>query len=130
MSKEMKYILFLILAIVLAGLVYFLVTTSKKSVVDQKIAENAAVIENTEVVDGTVGKDANWAPTNESTHAPSAETVYTKEIKLELMTSAEKKKIGLDDSLKIQVLEKAEDGTILAYRVITKDNPVLEKYGN
>jgi hypothetical protein len=124
MKKEIKYVIFLIAAVVLAGLVYFLVSTANKTSVTEMTERP---LENVEAADAT----AEWFPTNENTPPPPADgPVYTKEIELVMMTNEEKKKIGIDTSFKVQVLEKDENGTILAYRVITEDNPVLEKYGN
>ena len=111
MKKEIKYILFLILALVLAGLVYMLVTNSPK-----RISSG-----NTDIPKPLVNK----APTSTTT-----QPVYTKEITLEMMTSEEKKKMGISDNMKIQVLERSADGTISAYRVINEKHPVIDKYGN
>lgn len=109
MKKEIKYILFLILALVLAGLVYMLVTNSPQR---------------------TSISSTNSAPSIRTAPAATNAPVYTKEISLEMMTSEEKKKMGISEALKIQVLERASDGTISAYRVINEKHPALDKYGN
>lgn len=110
MKKEIKYVLFLILALILAGAVYLLVTNSPQKVSTENTNAPAPIVRNSPA----------------TTSAP----VYTKEITLEMMTSEEKKKMGINEALKIQVLERSEDGTISAYRVINEKRPALDKYGN
>lgn len=127
MNKEIKYILFLIVAVVLAGLVYFLVAASNKKAIVSESPVNTSnnVIETTPVPVITTSTPII------ATSAPVViEPVYTKPIKIEFMNSADKKKIGLDNALKVQVLDRAADGTVLGYRVITESNQVLDKFGN
>lgn len=129
MKKEVKYALFLVLAIVLAGLVYFLSTPKTKP-----MTQNTPSTQN---VDGVTYVDKANIPEEividkvaTTTVLPSEEPVYTKPIKLEMMGDTEKKKMGLDTALKVQVLGRTEEGMPLGYRVITSSTPILEKFGN
>lgn len=110
MKKEIKYLLFLVLALVLAGLVYVLVMNSPQKDLTNNTNTPVPIVRNSPA----------------TTSAP----VYNKEIQLEMMTSAEKKKMGISETMKIQILERSDDGTISAYRVINEKHPVLDKYGN
>lgn len=121
MNKETKYIVFIVIALVLAGLVYFLVVNSRAEVVTAPIDTNSEIINNDSVPAVVETPDVT---------APIEEPVYTKTIEIEFMDAEDKKKIGLDDSMQVQVLDRAEDGTVLAYRIITEANPVIDKFGN
>jgi hypothetical protein len=131
MKKEVKYVLFLVLAIVLVALVYFLSNLKSKSGSEAGNVSGGndsgiTYVDKTKVAEEIVTDVAT--PT--TIVVPTPEPVYTKPIKLEMMDDAEKKKMGLDVSLKVQVLGRTEDGQPLGYRVITPSTPILEKFGN
>ena len=44
------------------------------------------------------------------------------------MEDSEKQALNLDTSAKIQVLERADDGTILSYKVINSDEDIASSY--
>jgi len=50
------------------------------------------------------------------------------ELKLELMTDAEKAAQGVNPSSKIQVLERDESGKVTAYRLIKKDSDIVTEW--
>jgi hypothetical protein len=114
MKKEIKYILFFILALVLAGLVYYLVITN------QPVVRPAVV---------TVNKSDMISSVISTTTPATTTLAYNQEIKLELMSTEEKKLKKIDEKLNIQVLERDINGNVVAYRIITPEHPALDKYG-
>jgi len=60
----------------------------------------------------------------------TATPVYTKTIKVEYMKTAEKTKLGIPAELKVQVLDRNSEGTVLAYKIIRQDSDIVTKFGN
>ncbi len=121
MNKGTKYVIWIALLVVLAVLVYLIVLGGKKT--DQsenKELNNPVAEQNTPVA----------PPVNPGTPVTPVAPVYTKEIEVEMMTEAEKEKMKISPTLKIQVLERGEDGTVLAYKIIKQDSDIMDKYGN
>jgi hypothetical protein len=114
MKKEIKYILFFVLALVLAGLVYYLVITNQPVV---------RPVVGSPTISDVVSSVAS------STTPATTTLAYNQEIKLELMSTEEKKLKKIDEKLNIQVLERDVKGNVVAYRIITADHPALDKYG-
>lgn len=119
MKKEVKYIIFLIFALILAFLVYYLTSTPKSKIIAP--TNKTDIISEVPVVNEPV---ALTIP------AAVDKPIYTKTIKEEMMSNAEKATMGISPTLTVQVLRRGEDGKVIDYRVITDTNPVLDKFGN
>ena len=71
------------------------------------------------------------APVVVSTPVPATATpVYTKTIKVEYMSNTEKTKLGIPTEIKVQVLARNAEGTVLGYKIIRQDSDIITKFGN
>ena len=121
MKKGTKYVIWVALIIVLAVLVYLIISGNNKTNQNEEKNLNAPALEQNNPSDSQV---------NAGTPVTPVTPVYTKEIGIEFMTDAEKAEMKISPSLKIQVLERGEDGTVLAYKIIRQDSDIMDKYGN
>jgi len=118
MNNKVKYLMWVIIIIAFAALVYLVVSQNSK--INKLEQDKAAAI-------------ANSTPISEEDKAilaAVARNSAVKEIKVEFMTDAEKLKMSIPADLKIQVLERDKTGKITTYRVIKQDSDIMTKYGN
>lgn len=118
MNKKIKYLTLVVLIVILAGLAYLFVKNYRSKVAPTNNQNAAVPAPSQQVATGT--------PRVASTSLP----VYTKEIKVEFMTDAEKLAMKIPATLKIQVLERDKFGKVTAYKIIRQDSEIMTKFGN
>jgi hypothetical protein len=133
MNKQTKYIILVVAVIALGVLIYLIATTTTKNGATSKVGgENNDNVSTEDqgrpLIDG---ETPNATP---SVDAPGLTTrpmpVYTKEIEVDFMSLEEKKAMGIPEVLKVQVLERDAEGTVLNYKIIRKDDDIMTKFGN
>lgn len=154
MNKNAKYGLIIVTIIILAvviSLVYLKNNPSNnvepvisEEPVTQNVNEQPIVATSTPIATSSVvlteaqtlaqaQKLAVDAPVVVSTPVPVVATntpVYTKTIQVEFMKDAEKTKLGIPIELKVQVLDRNAEGTVLGYKIIRQDSDIITKFGN
>lgn len=115
MNKGMKYIAAIILVIAIIIAAYLIIFNQSK-----KVEENANPTNNPT-------NSSETGEQNAQTPAPVVNPVMEK-IPLEFMSDNEKKAMGINQNLKIQVVERGTDGTVLGYKIIKQDSDILTEY--
>jgi len=124
MNKKIKYLIFVVVIIVLAGLAYLIVSAGLAYLIVKNNQDKTAQDNTSKTV--TLTPEQQAAIQQPTSTAP----VYTKEVKVEFMADAEKLKMQIPAALKIQVLERNSDGKVTAYKIIRQDSDIMTKYGN
>lgn len=127
MEKSKKYFIFggIVVLIVLILIVVASLTGKKK---DANVANTDQTGNSALPVLGTANPLAPAVATSAPQLVPMP--TYTKKVKLEMMGDAEKKKLGIDPSSLIQVLQRDASGAVTAYKPLQSASDAMEYYGN
>ncbi|MHB8903791.1 MAG: hypothetical protein ACYC40_01650 [Patescibacteria group bacterium] len=134
MSKKIKYTIWVFFIVILLILVFLAVTIKKNANLINKAAQPANQTQQANQAQQASQQASQQAAQQAAQQAkqkivPPA-PVYTKEVKVEFMTDAEKLTMSLPAALKIQVLERDKTGKVTAYKIIRQDSDIMTKYGN
>lgn len=132
MNKK-NYLWWIIGIVVVILLIYWLASMSAT-----KNSGNTGSMSNTPATSetsGAAGQTPVVAPaqTPTPTTTPAAQT-YTppahtpQPIQVQFMTTAQKKALNIDPSLRVQILQMTPDGKIAAYKIINKDSDILTSF--